>query len=38
VLNDLTLPRPDAIRADAWRFRQLAGSDTVRARAAALFA
>ena len=27
VLNDLTLPGPDAIRADARRFRQLVGSD-----------
>jgi enoyl-CoA hydratase/carnithine racemase len=38
VLNDLTLPGQDAIRADARRFRQLVTSDTVRARAAALFA
>jgi enoyl-CoA hydratase/carnithine racemase len=38
VLNDLTLPGPDAIRADARRFQQLVGSDTVKARAATLFA
>jgi len=38
VLNDLTLPGPDAIRADARRFRQLVGSGTVKARAATLFA
>jgi enoyl-CoA hydratase/carnithine racemase len=38
ALNELTLPGPDAIRADARRFRQLVGSDTVQARLAALFA
>src|SRR5712691_3108732 len=38
VLNDLTLPGPDAIRADARRFHQLVGSDTVKARTATLFA
>ena len=39
VLNDLTLPEADAIRADARRFHQLVGSDTVKARTAAtLFA
>jgi enoyl-CoA hydratase/carnithine racemase len=38
VLNELTLPGADAIRADARRFHQLVGSDTVRARAATLFA
>ncbi len=38
VLNDLTLPGPDAIRADAQRFHQLVGSDTVKARTATLFA
>jgi enoyl-CoA hydratase/carnithine racemase len=38
VLNDLTLPGADAIRADARRFRQLAGSEAVRARTATLFA
>jgi enoyl-CoA hydratase/carnithine racemase len=38
VLNDLTMPGPDAIRADARRFHQLVGSDTVKARTAALFA
>lgn len=38
VLNGLTLPGADAIRADARRFQQLVGSDTVKARAAALFA
>jgi hypothetical protein len=38
VLNELTLPGADAIRADARRFRQLVRSDAVRARAATLFA
>jgi enoyl-CoA hydratase/carnithine racemase len=38
VLNDLTLPGPNAIRADARRFHQLVGSDTVKARTATLFA
>src|SRR6266498_2473261 len=38
ALNELTLPGADAIRADARRFQQLVGSDTVKARAAALFA
>jgi hypothetical protein len=38
VLNDLTLPQPDAIRADARRFQHLARSDTARARTATLFA
>jgi enoyl-CoA hydratase/carnithine racemase len=38
VLNDLTLPGADAIRADARRFHQLVGSDTVKARTATLFA
>ncbi len=38
VLNELTLPGADAIRADARRFQQLVGSGTVKARAAALFA
>ena len=38
VLNELTLPGADAIRADARRFQQLVASDTVKARAAALFA
>jgi enoyl-CoA hydratase/carnithine racemase len=38
VLNELTLPGPDAVRADARRFQQLVGSDTVKARLAALFA
>src|SRR6478672_8589956 len=38
VLNELTLPGADAIRADARRFQQLVGSDTVKARAEALFA
>jgi enoyl-CoA hydratase/carnithine racemase len=38
VLNDLTMPGPDAIRADARRFHQLVGSDTVKARTATLFA
>jgi enoyl-CoA hydratase/carnithine racemase len=38
VLNDLTMPGPDAIRADARRFHQLVGADTVKARTATLFA
>jgi enoyl-CoA hydratase/carnithine racemase len=38
VLNELTLPGADAIRADARRFQQLVGSDTVKARLAILFA
>jgi enoyl-CoA hydratase/carnithine racemase len=38
VLNELTLPGVDAIRADARRFQQLVGSETVKARAAILFA
>jgi enoyl-CoA hydratase/carnithine racemase len=37
VLNELTLPDADAIRADARRFRQLVVSDTAKARTAALF-
>jgi hypothetical protein len=38
VLNELTMPGADAIRADARRFRQLVASDTTQARTAALFA
>ncbi|WP_239028197.1 enoyl-CoA hydratase/isomerase family protein [Pseudonocardia acidicola] len=38
VLNELPLPGGDAIRADARRFQHVAGSDTVDARAATLFA
>jgi enoyl-CoA hydratase/carnithine racemase len=38
VLNELTLPSPDATRADAHRFRQLVTSDAATARTAALFA
>ena len=38
VLNDLTLPGADAIRADARRFQQLVRSDAVKARLASLFA
>ena len=38
VLNELTLPGADAVRADARRFHQLVGSDTVKARTATLFA
>ena len=38
VINDLTMPGPDAIRADARRFHQLVGSDMVKARTATLFA
>ena len=37
VLNELTMPGADAIRADARRFRQLVASDPAQARAAALF-
>ena len=38
VLNGLTLPGADAIRADARRFQQLVRSDAVKARLASLFA
>jgi len=38
VLNDLTLPGADAIRADARRFQQLVRSDAVKARLTSLFA
>jgi len=38
MLNSLTLPGTDAIRADARRFRQLVVSDAAQARTAALFA
>ncbi len=38
VLNELTLPDADAIRADARRFQQLVRADTVKARMATLFA
>lgn len=38
MINELTLPGPDAIRADARRFRQLVVSDAAQARTAALFA
>ena len=38
VLNDLTLPAADAIRADARRFQQLVRSETVQTRMATLFA
>jgi len=37
VLNELTLPGADAIRADAGRFHQLVTSDTAKSRTAALF-
>jgi enoyl-CoA hydratase/carnithine racemase len=37
VLNDLTLPDTDAVRADARRFQQLVVSEPARARTAALF-
>jgi enoyl-CoA hydratase/carnithine racemase len=37
VLNELTLPGADAIRADARRFRQLVTSDTAKGRTTALF-
>ena len=38
VLNGLTLPGADAVRADARRFQELVGSEAVKARAADLFA
>jgi enoyl-CoA hydratase/carnithine racemase len=38
VLNGLTLPGADAIRADARRFQQLVRSDAVKARLGSLFA
>jgi enoyl-CoA hydratase/carnithine racemase len=38
VLNDLTLPGADAIRADAKRFQRLVASDAAKDRTAALFA
>jgi enoyl-CoA hydratase/carnithine racemase len=38
VLNELTMPSSDAVRADARRFRQLVTSDPAQARMAALFA
>jgi enoyl-CoA hydratase/carnithine racemase len=37
VLNELTMPGADAIRADARRFHQLVASDTATSRTAALF-
>jgi len=37
VLNELTMPAADVIRADAVRFRQLVASDPAQARTAALF-
>ena len=36
MLNELTMPAADAIRADAVRFRQLVASDPAQARTAAL--
>jgi len=38
VLNELTMPGADAIRADARRFRQLVTSEAAQGRTAALFA
>ena len=38
ILNELTMPGADAIRANAVRFRQLVVSDAAQARTAALFA
>ena len=38
VLNELTRPGAEAIRADTRQFHQLVGSDTVKARTATLFA
>ena len=37
MLNELTLPGADAIRADARRVHQLVASDTAQGRTAALF-
>lgn len=37
LLNELTLPGADAIRADAKRFQQLVVSDTAKGRTATLF-
>jgi hypothetical protein len=37
MLNELTLPGADAVRADARRFQQLVRSDPVKARTATLF-
>jgi enoyl-CoA hydratase/carnithine racemase len=37
VLNELTMPAADALRADAVRFRQLVASDVAQARTTALF-
>jgi hypothetical protein len=37
VLNELTMPAADAIRADAVRFRQLVAADPAQARTATLF-
>ena len=38
VLNELTLPAADAVRADATRFQHFVASDAVKARMATLFA
>jgi enoyl-CoA hydratase/carnithine racemase len=38
VLNEVTMPAADAIRADAVRFRQLVAADAAQARTATLFA
>jgi enoyl-CoA hydratase/carnithine racemase len=38
VLNEVTMPAADTIRADAVRFRQLVAADAAQARTAALFA
>ena len=38
VLNEVTMPAADAIRADAVRFRQLVAADAAQVRTAALFA
>jgi hypothetical protein len=38
VLNELTMPGADAIRADARRFHQLVISDAAQGRTVALFA
>lgn len=38
VLNEVTMPAANAIRADAVRFRQLVAADAAQARTAALFA
>ena len=38
VINQITMPAADAVRADAVRFRALVAGDNAQARTAALFA